>query len=174
MQTGATISGGAHAALIALAFLSGMDLWANDPPELLVVTEVTLIRADQFDVITSAAPAMPVMDMADMAQPDAAFDAPVAPEADIAPQDSELEETAEPDSADLEPDLTALLLIEQPEVSNVDVMPVIAPQLDESAPAIFQPAQNGNELNAPLTSISAPPLRNAPRIDTTAALRPPE
>lgn len=172
MQSGTIISGGAHAALIGLAFLSGLDFWPTEAVEL-KVTEVTLVRAEIFDTQTSSAPAMPVTDLSDLELPDTDFTVPVAPLADNAPTETEMDQTAEPDAADANPDLTALLDIVRPDVSNV-LDAVIAPSFEDSAPAIFQPAQDGNELNAPPTSLSAPPPRNAPRIDTSAAERPPE
>jgi len=172
MQIGTIISGGAHTALIGLTFLGGLDLWPSDPPEL-IVTEVTLVRAELFDTVTSSAPVMPLLDLEVPELPDAEFDAPVAPLADTAPVETEMNETAEPEEADANPDLTALLDVEQPDVSNV-IDSVVAPSFNESAPEIFQPAQDGNERNALPSSISAPPPRNAPRIDTTAAARPPE
>jgi len=172
MQIGTIISGGAHVALIGMVFLGEMNLRQNDPPELRV-TEVTLVRAELFDTITSAAPVMPLLDLEIPELPDDGFDAPVAPQADAAPIETEMDETAEPDAADANPDLTALLDVEQPDVSNV-LDAVVAPSFDEAAPLMFQPPQDGNELNAPPSSISAPIPRNAPRIDTTAAERPPE
>ncbi len=172
MQTGAIISGGAHAALISLAFLSGLDFWPSDPPELRI-TEVTLVRAELFDTVTSAAPAMPMLDLEVPDLPDTAFDAPVAPLADDAPIETEMDQTEDPEAADADPDLTALLDVVQPDVSNV-LDAVVAPSFDDAAPEIFQPAQDGNELNAAPISIAPPPPRNAPRIDTTAAARPPQ
>ncbi len=172
MQIGTIISGGAHTALIGMAFLGSFDLWPSDPPELRV-TEVTLIRAELFDTVTSSAPVIPLLDLEVPELPDAEFDAPVVPQADDAPVETEMDETAEPEEADENPDLTALLDVEQPDVSNV-LDTVVAPSFDEAAPSLFQPAQDGNELNAPPSSISAPIPRNAPRIDTSAAERPPE
>ncbi len=172
MQIGTIISGGAHVALIGMVFLGELNLRQSDPPELRV-TEVTLVRAELFDTVTSSAPVMPLLDLEVPDLPDAEFDAPVAPLADTAPVETEMDETAEPDAADANPDLTALLEVEQPDVSNV-LDAVVAPSFDEAAPEIFQPAEAGNELNAPPSSISAPIPRNAPRIDTSAAERPPQ
>ena len=78
MQTGTIISGGAHAALLSLAFMSGLDFWPTEIAEL-KVTDVTLVRADVFDTITSAAPMVPITDLSDLELPDTDFTAPVAP-----------------------------------------------------------------------------------------------
>ncbi len=171
MQTGAFISGGVHAALIGLVFMGGLDLSPTEPPELRI-SNVTLVRADLFDTVTSAAPAMPLLDLEIPDAPDTAFDTPIAPLPDEAPIETEIDITEAPDAADADPDLSAFLDVEQPDVSNV-LDTVTAPSFEDSAPAIFQPAQDGNELNAPPSAmIAPPPPRNAPRIDTTAAARP--
>lgn len=173
MQTGTIISATVHVSLLSLAFLSGLDLWPVERIERMQVTSVTLVRSQVFDVMPSAAPAMPLTDMLDQTAPDASFQAPVAPDADIAPVETEMDVTEDPDSADLEPDLSALERLAQPEVVNVQPVFDSAPEFSDSAPAIFRPAQDGNELNAPISMMAPPPPRNAPRIDTTAAEAPP-
>jgi len=173
MQAGAIISGTAHGALIIVTMLGGLDWWQDTLPEPRI-TKVTLVRSEELDVQSAAAPLVPMSDIAQIAQPEISNESVEAPSADVAPTETVMDETAEPDSADLEPDLSALLIPDQPEVVVVaPTVDVMAPP-SEAAPDIFQPALDGNELNAPTSMSSPPPPRNAPRIDTSAAAKPPE
>ncbi len=138
------------------------------------VTTVTLVRADQVALQASSAPAIPQLDVVDPQAPDTSFQAPDIPDVETAPTEAVVDDTEAPDAADANPDLSALTDLSRPEVVNVDPIIVQAPQFDQNAPAVFQPAQDGNELNAPTAMIAPPPPRNAPRIDMTAAARPPE
>lgn len=172
MQTGTIISGTAHGALILFTMVGGLDWWQDTLPEPKITT-VSLIRAAELDVRSSSAPQVPMAAIEQFAQPEITADNTVAPSAETAPNLTEIDQTEAPDAADAEPDLSALTTLAQPEVvvvaPSVDVM---APPSD-SAPAMFQPALNGNELNAPVSMAAPPPPRNAPRIDTTAAAKPP-
>lgn len=173
MQAGTIISGTAHGALIVVAMLGGLDWWQDTLPEPRI-TKVTLVRASELDMQSSAAPAVPMSDIAQFAQPEISNESVTAPSADIAPVETVMDETEAPDGADLEPDLSALLILDQPEVV------VVAPSVDalapppDIAPEIFRPALDGNELNAPVSMSTPPPPRTVPRIDTTAAAKPPE
>ena len=173
MQTGTIISGTAHAALILYAMVGGLDWWEDHLPEPRITT-VTLVRAAELDVQSSSAPQVPMAEIDQIAQPEISADNTVAPSAETAPNLTEIDQTATPDAADAEPDLSALILPDQPEVV------VVAPTVDsmappsDTAPDMFQPALNGNELNAPVSMSRPPPPRNAPRVDTTAAAKPPE
>ena len=173
MQAGTLISGTAHGALILVAMMGGLDWWQESLPEP-KITNVTLVRASELDIQSSSAPQVPMAEIAQIAQPEITTDPTVAPAQETAPNLTEIDQTETPDSADVEPDLSALMPLEQPEVV------VVAPTVDsftppaEAAPDIFQPALSGNELNAPATMLAPPPPRNAPRVDTTAAAKPPE
>ncbi len=173
MQAGTLISGIAHGALILAAALGGLDVWQDTlpPPR---ITKVTLVSAAELDLQSSAAPQVPMAEMAQIAQPEITLDNVEAPSAESAVTQTELAQTDAPDAADAAPDVSALL---QPD--NPDVV-VVAPTVEnidhptEAAPDIFQPALAGNELNAPTIMSRPPPPRNAPRIDTSAAAKPPE
>lgn len=173
MQTGTIISGTAHVALVAFAMVGGLDWWQDSLPEPKITT-VTLIRAAELDVQSSAAPQVPMAEIDQIAQPEISIDSAIAPSAETAPNLTEIDQTATPDAADAEPDLSALVLPDQPElVVAAPTVDSMAPPSD-TAPEIFQPALNGNELNAPVSMSRPPPPRNAPRVDTTAAPKPPE
>jgi len=173
MQAGTLISGIAHGALIIAAALGGLDWWQDTlpPPR---ITKVTLVSAAELDVQSSAAPQVPMAEIAQIAQPEITLDNVEAPSAESAVTQTELAQTDAPDAADAAPDVSALLQPDDPEVV------VVAPTVEnidhptEAAPDIFQPALDGNELNAPVIMSRPPPPRNAPRIDTTAAAKPPE
>ncbi len=173
MQAGTIISGAAHGGLILAAFLGGLDWWQDSlpPPR---ITKVTLVRAAELDVQSSAAPQAPMADIAQFAQPEITQDNVEAPSIEAAVNQTEIDQTAPPDAADASPDVSGLLQPDDPEVvvqaPTVDTM--LAP--NEAAPDIFQPALAGNELNAPTSMSAPPPPRVAPRIDTSAAAKPPE
>jgi len=173
MQTGTIISGVAHGGLLIAAFLGGLDWWQESLPEPRI-TKVTLVRAAELDVQSSAAPQVPMSDIAQFAQPEITLDNVEAPSLETAVNQTVIDETDAPDAADASPDVSALLQPDDPEVV------VVAPTVEsfeapiEAAPDIFQPALNGNELNAPVSMSRPPPPRIAPRIDTSAAAKPPE
>ncbi len=173
MQAGTIISGIAHGGLIIAAFLGGLDWWQDSlpPPR---ITKVTLVRAAELDVQSSAAPQAPMADIEQFAQPEITLDNVEAPSLEAAVNQTVIDQTDAPEAADAAPDVSALLQPDDP------VVVVVAPTVEdiahptEAAPDIFQPALNGNELNAPVSMSRPPPPRNAPRIDTSAAARPPE
>ncbi len=173
MQTGTIISGIAHGGLILAAFLGGLDLGQDTLPEPRI-TKVTLVRAAELDMQSSAAPQVPMADIAQFAQPEITLDNVEAPSLESAVSETVMGQTAPPDAADAAPDVSGLLQPEDP------VVVVQAPSVDalaapnETAPAIVQPALAGNELNAPTSMNAPPPPRNAPRIDIRAAAKPPE
>ncbi len=173
MQTGTIISGVAHGSLLIAAFWGGLDWWQENLPEPRV-TKVTLVRAAALDVQSSAAPQVPMADIAQFSQPEILQDNVEAPTLETTVNQTVIDETEAPDAADASPDVSALLQPDDPEVV------VVAPTVEsfaapiEAAPDLFQPALAGNELNAPVSMSRPPPPRNAPRIDTSAAARPPE
>lgn len=173
MQSGTIISGVAHGGLLIAAFLGGLDWWQDSLPEPRI-TKVTLVRATELDVQSSAAPQVPMADIAQFSQPEIALDNVEAPSLETAVTQTVIDETDAPDTADASPDVSALLQPDDPEVV------VVAPTVEtfeaptEAAPEMFQPALAGNELNAPVSMSRPPPPRTAPRIDTSAAERPPE
>ncbi len=173
MQAGTVISGIAHGGLILAAFLGGLDWWQETlpPPR---ITRVTLVQAAELDVQSSAAPQVPMAEIDQIAQPEITQDSVQAPSLETAVNQTVMDQTGTPDGEDASPDVSGLLQPADPEVV------VVAPTVDslqptsDSVPDIFQPAQNGNELNAPVSMAAPPPPRNAPRIDTSAAAKPPE
>ena len=173
MQAGAIISGVGHGGLIIAAFLGGLDWWQDTLPEPRI-TKVTLVRAAELDVLSSAAPQAPMADIQQFSQPDITLDNVQAPSAEASVNQTEIDQTDAPETADAAPDVSALLQPDDP------VVVVVAPSVDtplapsEAAPDVFQPALDGNELNAPVSMSRPPPPRNAPRIDTSAAAKPPE
>jgi len=173
MQTGTLISGAMHGALLVATMLGGLDWWQESLPEPRI-TKVTLVRAAELDVQSSAAPQAPMAAIDQIAQPEISAESAVAPSLESAVNQTEIDIADSPDAADASPDVTGLLLPDDPEVI------VVAPTVDnieapaEDAPEFFQPALEGNELNAPVSMSAPPPPRNAPRIDTTAAAKPPE
>ncbi|MBL1435148.1 MAG: hypothetical protein COB08_002965 [Rhodobacteraceae bacterium] len=173
MQSGTIISAVGHGGLLVVALLGGLDWWQDTLPEPRI-TKVTLVRAAELDVRSSAAPQMPMAEIAQFSQPEIALDNVEAPSLESAVNQTVIDQTDAPDAADASPDVSALLLPDNPEVvvvaPTVDMM--LAP--NEAAPELFQPALAGNELNAPVSMSRPPPPRNAPRIDTSAAARPPE
>ncbi len=173
MQTGTIISGVAHGGLILAAFLGGLDWWqATLPPPR--ITTVTLVRAAELDVQSSAAPQAPMADIAQLAQPEIKLDTVAAPSLESAVNQTEISQTNAPDAADAAPDVSALLPPATPDVV------VVAPTVDtllapnEAAPNIFQPALAGNELNAPASLSRPPPPRKAPLIGARAIAPPPD
>ena len=173
MQAGTIISGGVHGGLLLAAFLGGLDWWQPvlPPPR---ITKVTLVQASALDVQSSAAPQVPMAEIAQIAQPEITQDTVPAPSLETAVNQAVINQTSTPDTADTAPDVSGLLPPATPDVV------VVAPTVDslqptaDTAPAVFQPALNGNELNAPASMNSPPPPRTAPRIDTRAAAKPPE
>ena len=173
MNTGTLISGTMHGALILAVMTGGLDGWQDTLPEPRVTT-VTLVRASELDLQSSAAPQVPMADIAQMAQPEIGADAAISPSAETAPVQTPIDQTAPPDAADASPDLSALLQPDQPDVVVEAPFVQEADPHAEAAPDIARPALAGNELNAPTSMSRPPPPRNAPRIDTTAAAKPPE
>lgn len=92
MRNGAIISGAMHGGLILLAVL-GIDFGAHEP-EPLVVTEISLIEAQDLDAALSTAPLVPTQRPADLAPP-----APEDPELAAVDQPEDL--TARGDAAEL-------------------------------------------------------------------------
>lgn len=172
MQTGTIISATLHGALLVATMLGGLDWWQESTPEPRI-TKVTLVRAAELDVQSSAAPQVPMAAIEQIAQPAMGVENVITPSLEAAVTQAAIDQTEAPDAADAAPDVSALLQPDDPDVV------VVAPTVDsmqapnEAAPNFFQPAMDGNELNAPASMIAPPPPRIAPRIDTSAAARPP-
>ncbi len=173
MQTGTIISGVAHGGLVLAAFLGGLDWWQDNLPEPRI-TKVTLVRAAELDVQSSAAPQVQMAEIDQIAQPEITQDSVQTPGMESAVTQTEIGQTDAPEAADAAPDVSALL---QPEDPDVVVVAPVVENIDhpaDTAPDIIQPALDGNELNAPVSMSRPPPPRNAPIIDTSAAARPPD
>jgi len=178
MRQGVTISAAGHGVLI-LAVLVGMPDWRDDVQVLPAqVTDVSLISASAFEAAQSAAPDAPEDNTANMAAPaeDAAPDP--TPAQDTAPN---VTPTTAPNAPEAEqaPQLDALTT-DRPPTPTV-VTDLTAPVAEtEAAPRGFDtPLPDGPERPGALTTTQTAMLQPqtpnlAPRIDTTAAPRPPE
>ncbi|MEX0969026.1 MAG: hypothetical protein WD046_01125 [Paracoccaceae bacterium] len=171
MQAGQVISGALHASFLVLVSVGILD---NAPPEprQLVVAEVTMVSAEMLDAQASAPPQ--VLDGPTPQQaPEAADETPPAPAIDQAPQTSELEAVEVPQNPDIAADLTPL---RRPASVSTPVSidsPAFAQPVGEAAPTMPQANSDGNERNTMVSSLTPPPPRAAPRIDTSPAEAPP-
>ncbi|MGR3723506.1 hypothetical protein LGT41_0001295 [Abyssibius alkaniclasticus] len=171
MQAGQVISGAFHAGLLVMVGLGALD---NTPPapRQLAVAEVTMISAEMLDAQASAPPQV-LDEPAPQAAPEAAGETPPAPASDEAPQASELESVETPQTPDVAADLTPL---RRPASVSTPVSidsPRFEQPVAEAAPTMPQANSDGNERNTTVTSLTPPPPRAAPRIDTSPAEAPP-
>jgi hypothetical protein len=174
MRAGAIISGGGHAALIALV-LFGLPERARDmdvPIE--QVSTVSLVSAADFDAAQSSAPNAPeALNLAMAAPREDTIDAPDqitedAPQIDTADAiDAPDEETAPDVSALKTPDPEIVTELEAPTTT------AMTDPVGEDTPLIDAPTQDGS-INSTQTAMAEPARPNlAPRVDTTAAPKPP-
>lgn len=177
MQTGTKISLLAHATLIGVAVF-GMPFSQKNDAETIQISQVSIMTNAEFEAMSSRSPA-PVFEQPDqmkvavnneqspsLPQPDANSSPLQQPDKQAAPA---IEET---------PDVSGLQ--EQPQPDITVESPVIAPQANESigttlvrpdAPISDQQRQ-GQQQPKQLAMVQPKP-RHAPRIDTTAAEKPP-
>lgn len=175
MRTGATISGGAHIALILVAILAG-EFSSRSEAMPAAIAEVTLMTGAEFQAATSAAP-----DFDPNLPPAPAAPQPGEERADVkvADTDAAPSTAADPSNPDA-PVQGELVTAPQQEVITAHVAEVgeqlAAPAAPESADvvAIAQP----QEENAPIAEtprLQAPPPAprpNAPNVDTSSPAPP--
>ena len=175
MRTGATVSGGLHALLIALA-LFGAPFMSSSASPPLTVTEVEFIDGAAFDARMSTAPVVPNEGPAEMAppqeepKPDLSVD---APDTEIARAESPAmsEETAPPQAAPEQPEITIPAPpVEVPtEAPRMSIAEIPTPDaLDRQAtepesPAATEPMQALAAAPAPMDApMPAPPPEPEP------------
>lgn len=79
MKTGATISGGAHLALLVIAFF-GVDWFTDRDDKPLNVTEIELVDGTDFDALISSAPTVPSDRPSELSKPGDGDPSPDQPE----------------------------------------------------------------------------------------------
>ena len=175
MRQGTVISGSAHL-IFVLAAVVGMPDFRKDvemtPAQ---VTDVSIVSLSDFQAARSAAPDAPET-------PEVALNAPqdqpneaVTPETEAAPEQVDAPKPDAPDTGEA-PDISALDVV-SPDVS-VDIDAPIG--AEDAAPSGIDtplpeaPAQDGS-INSNNLALLAPETPNlAPRIDTSAAPKPPK
>ncbi|MXU65315.1 hypothetical protein [Oceanomicrobium pacificus] len=182
MKTGATISGTAHLLLVLLALLWG-PLFEHDGEERVTVSNVSIISASEFDAAVSAAPEAPRTDLAApvapaISEPDALTPAIPRPEDLVTTADSDRPE--DPEAADEEADLSDLLTQNRPvDVATPDVPQTMAPDVPQGAEIVAPQAEgldrpDASDTTSRTVALAPPPPRDAPRIDSQSAPRPPQ
>ena len=180
MKQGASISGGMHLALILLLLLSG-SLFAASDAKPIVVAEVSLISADEFDAAASAAPDVPRFDPEALPQPEVAVSDALTPEAEVAPEVTTADNPDAPTVADVQPDVSGVQALSEPTVEAVEA-PIQPDQLAEDAAplgeSLVEPAAIGNDAPSEVVVPSEPSPQDlasdAPRIDTASAPEQPD
>ena len=175
MGQGWIISGLAHLILIAVALFGLPETMQTAEIKPAQVTDVSIVSLSDFQAARSAAPSEPET-------PDIALQAPkseqseaVTPETESPPETVEVEKPNAPEAGEA-PDVSALDVV-SPNVS-VDIDSPIG--ADDAAPLGIEtplpnaPAQDGS-INSNNLALLAPQTPNlAPRIDTSAAPKPPK
>ncbi len=177
MQTGTKISLVAHATLIGVAVF-GMPFTRKNDAETIQISQVSIMTSTEFEAMGSRSPA-PVFEQPDQMQVAVNSEqSPSLPTADATPTPlQQPDEQAAPAVEDT-PDVSGLQ--EQPQPDITVESPVIAPQANDSvgttlvvpdAPIANQQSE-GQQQPKQLAMVQPKP-RPAPRIDTTAAEKPP-
>ncbi len=175
MRRGVVISGSAHLIFLAAALI-GLPEFRDDTEIMPAqVTDVSIVSLSDFQASRSSAPAAPE-------EPEAALNAPVVEPSEAATPETETAlprpDTSRPDAPDAgeAPDLSALDTV----APSVELNPEAPEGADTAAPLGIDtplpnaPAQDGS-VNSDNLALLAPERPNlAPRIDTTAAPKPPK
>ncbi|MCK4862090.1 MAG: hypothetical protein KAS85_09290 [Rhodobacteraceae bacterium] len=165
MKTGVIISALLHGIFLLLIIIE--PRWR--PPshsEDIIINEVTLISAAEFDANLSDSPIISDANIAAMTQPVVEVDDATRPEDAQAPEVTEIDVTEAPSERDTDPDLSAVERLTQPEVAVVTAQPNAPSILPQVSPVISS-GQAGNS-PAPIF-LAAPQPRSAPRIDSFSA-----
>ncbi|HUF55951.1 MAG TPA: hypothetical protein VMM55_05250 [Thermohalobaculum sp.] len=169
MRTGATVSGGLHALLIALA-LFGTPFMSSSAPAPLTVTEVEFIDGATFDARLSTAPIVPNEGPAEMAppqpkpEPELSVD---APDAELARAESPpmTDASAPPEAAPDEPDIVMPAPpVEVPtEAPRLSIAEIPSPDAldrqstEPESPAATEPMQALATAPSPMAAPALPP-----------------
>ncbi len=165
MKTGVIISALVHGIFLLLIIVEPM--WKSPPSSNeIIINEVTLISAAEFDASLSDSPIIPDANIAAMTQPVVEVDDALRPEDAQAPEVTEIDVTEAPSERDTDPDLSAVERLTQPEVAVVTAQPTAPSILPQVSPAI----SSGEAGNSPSPLfLTAPQPRTAPRIDSFSA-----
>jgi hypothetical protein len=165
MKTGAIISALAHGIMLMLIFLE--PRWNTTPrSEEIIINEVTLISTAAFDASLSNSPVVLDLNISAMLQPLAETNDAAHPEYARPPEATEIDITETPSERDVDPDLSAVERLAQPEVAVVTIQPN-APSILPQVSPVFGVGTMGNAPSP--TFLSAPQPRAAPRIASFSA-----
>lgn len=132
----------------------------------IIINEVTLISTAEFDASLSNSPIIPDANISPMPQPQVEVDDAAHPEDALPPAVTEIDVTEAPSERDVEPDLSAVEFIPQPNVAVETVQPNSPSILPQVSPVV----STGEVGNAPSpVFLAAPQPRAAPRIDRFSA-----
>lgn len=166
MKTGIIISGIIHG-IILLLILLRLEGSSHPVTEIIEVTEVTLITADELEPVVSDAPQVMDMQMTVMAQPVVELNDATRPNDAIAPEETDMDITEDPTDRDTDPDLTALERLAQPKVAVVAAQPSAPMVLPQMSPSV---SFGGGVGNSSAPSFSSPAMaRSTPRIASFSA-----
>ena len=176
MRQGAVISGSAHVILVAAALIGLPEREFEDQDITERITDVSIVALSDFQAAQSAAPDTPETPDVALSVPEEEISEPERPREDTQPQ--RVEDVARPDAppAGEAPNLELRDTVE-PEVALELELPEAAQ--DEGSVGIDTPlpnaqAQDGS-INSNNLALLAPATPNlAPRIDTSAAPKPPK
>ena len=171
MRVGATISGAGHLGLLALAVI-GPEPASAPEDRVIQARDVSIVSLAAFNAAVSEAPEVPDVAASALNAPEVSQsvnETPAELEAAEAVPEAEVPDAPDPDAA---PDLSTFA-IPDPELTTVAPEPDPAP-IGEDLPLLAGPSFDGS-LNSNETTLRAPaPAALAPRIDTSAAPKPPE
>lgn len=171
MRVGATISGAGHLGLLALAVI-GLEPASAPEDRVIQARDVSIVSLAAFNAAVSEAPEVPDVAASALNAPEVSQsvnETPAELEAAEAVPEAEVPDAPDPDAA---PDLSTFA-IPDPELTTVAPEPDPAP-VGEDLPLLAGPSFDGS-LNSNETALRAPaPAALAPRIDTSAAPKPPE
>ena len=165
MKTGLIISTLVHGIFLLLVIVE--PIWKSPPSSNeIIINEVTLISAAAFDASLSDSPIIPDAIIAAMTQPIVEVDDTQRPEDAQAPEVTEIDVTEAPSERDVDPDLSAVERLTQPEVAVETAQPTAPSILSQMSPAISSGVEGSSP--SPLF-LAAPQPRAAPRIDSFSA-----
>ncbi len=165
MRTGVIISALLHGVFLLLIIVEPMRSPPSRPDDV-IINEVTLISAADFDTPQSDSPFIPDANIAAMMQPVVEADDATRPEDAQAPEATEMDITEAPTARDTDPDLSAVERLKQPDVAVVSAQPAAPNIMPQVSPAISM-GQTGSSLSGSFMPSSQP--RSAPRIASFSA-----
>ncbi len=175
MKTGTVISVSAHAVLIVFAIFGLPDRERDMEPMTAQVSDVSIVSLEAFEAARSSAPDPMNVDEPQMSAPADDTSTPDAPDADTKPIVPEADLPDAP-TTETAPDASGLAQV-RPNISTDVAIPeasIDQGQVGLETPLIDAAPQDGS-VNSTQTAMLEPPRPNlAPRIDTSAAPKPPE